>query len=92
MWWELPPQLLTVSVSPSPGCFSRALELLRMFGVAGGRDSQSSGLLQAIFYEQGFLPAYRFLLTLIHKIPELSPVEALIFPKEILYRRQTGLG
>lgn len=48
--------------------------------------------LQGIFYEQGFLPAYRLLLTLIHKIPELSPAAALIFPNEILYGRQKGFG
>lgn len=77
-------------MSSSPSCFSR--ELLQLFGVAGGRDKESSGLLQGIFCEQGFLPAYRLLLTLIHEIPELSPVEALIFPKEILYGRQKGFG
>lgn len=71
---------------------SLLFQLLQLFGVAGGSDKQSSGLLQGISYEQGFLPAYRLLVTLIHKIPELNPVEALIFPKEMLYRRQKGFG
>lgn len=57
----------------------------------GWREEQPE-FWQDIFYEQGFLPAYRFLLTLIHEIPQLNPVEALIFPKEILYRRQIGFG
>lgn len=90
VWWELPPKVLTLSMSPSPACFSR--ELLQLFGGAGGRHRQSSGLLQGIFYEQGFLPAYRLLLSLIYKIPQLSPAEALIFPKEMLYGRQKGFG